>query len=281
MRVLLILLFFSPLLLSCNDEPPKGTPPEQIKRTSSPIKKKVVPLKFSKDLYKFPFKFEKTLSARHLFKLIAPKDTNFVFSPLSLEAALHLLMLTAKGNSLKKLAHFLNIKNTEALNELMRMQMSFQLISKKPNDPTEEGQLPIIDFGLGIVNHRKLNLKAEKVTEIKSLLDTYWAQYDFSKENKKALREINQWVETKTKNKIKELIPRIPNDTLLILLNTLYLKVSWEEGFKKDFTKKRPFKLKSGEKVLVDMMQRQSRLQTVVKDSFKAVKIDMDSIDLD
>ena len=44
---------------------------------------------------------------------------------------------------------------------------------------------------------------------------------------------INRWVETQTRDRIKDLIPagRITRDTRLVLANAIYLKAAWAEEF--------------------------------------------------
>jgi serine protease inhibitor len=63
---------------------------------------------------------------------------------------------------------------------------------------------------------------------------------------------INRWVEEQTKDRIKELVPKLPQAQAsmvrMILVNAIYFKGQWSEPFKKDHTKQEPFLAADGGK---------------------------------
>jgi serpin B len=65
---------------------------------------------------------------------------------------------------------------------------------------------------------------------------------------------INEWIASKTNNKIKNLIDAnsLREDTRLVLVNTLYFKGSWQIRF--DNSTREDFNLSNGETKKVDMM---------------------------
>lgn len=69
-------------------------------------------------------------------------------------------------------------------------------------------------------------------------------------------RNINQWVEDKTNNKIKDLIKpdALGPDTRMVLVNAIYFKGLWEHQFFKERTTTAPFYTSETEFVNVDMM---------------------------
>jgi len=78
-----------------------------------------------------------------------------------------------------------------------------------------------------------------------TLLQTFAAelqQVDFTKPE--TVKDINKWVSDKTENRINELISQgsLNATTMLLLVNALYLKVSWSKAFQKSNTKDLPFK---------------------------------------
>jgi serpin B len=81
-------------------------------------------------------------------------------------------------------------------------------------------------------------------------------QLDFAKQTEAARRTINDWVEDKTKQKIKELLKPGVLDrlTTLVLTNAIYFKGQWESRFKKEHTRDAPFTLLDGTKVNVPLM---------------------------
>jgi len=67
---------------------------------------------------------------------------------------------------------------------------------------------------------------------------------------------INTWVESKTNDKIKNLISpdSLSSDTRMVLVNAIYFKGFWQHQFKKDRTAKAPFYTSETDTVDVDMM---------------------------
>ncbi|MDI9396126.1 MAG: serpin family protein [Euryarchaeota archaeon] len=67
---------------------------------------------------------------------------------------------------------------------------------------------------------------------------------------------INEWVEDKTSDKIKDLLPEnsITADTRVIITNEIYFNRKWVFEFDKELTDKKPFYPSKGEKVSVDIM---------------------------
>jgi serpin B len=76
-------------------------------------------------------------------------------------------------------------------------------------------------------------------------------------DNVKAANEINQWVESKTNNKIKNLIePNMLSDsTRMAILNAVHFKKNWAVKFNEKSTKKKPFYVNPGKTVQVDFMR--------------------------
>ncbi len=79
---------------------------------------------------------------------------------------------------------------------------------------------------------------------------------DFGGNPEGARKTINAWVEKKTENKIKDLIPpkTFNSETNLVLTNAVYFKAEWLSKFKKRSTRERTFKLAGGKKVRAPTM---------------------------
>jgi serine protease inhibitor len=73
----------------------------------------------------------------------------------------------------------------------------------------------------------------------------------------KAANEINQWVESKTNNKIKNLIePKMLSyDTRMAIFNAVHYKKPWAIKFDEKNTKKGPFYVSPGKSVQVDFLR--------------------------
>jgi serpin B len=79
---------------------------------------------------------------------------------------------------------------------------------------------------------------------------------DFSQSTQSAA-EINGWVESKTNNKIKDLIKSdtLDSDTRMVLVNAIYFKGFWTYQFDPKNTFKAPFYLNEQDTVQVDFMK--------------------------
>jgi serpin B len=77
-------------------------------------------------------------------------------------------------------------------------------------------------------------------------------------DNVEAANEINQWVESKTNNKIKNLIDpsSLDDATGMVLLNAVHFKEGWETVFEEEWTGKSEFYLNDKDTVKVDFMMK-------------------------
>jgi serpin B len=71
-------------------------------------------------------------------------------------------------------------------------------------------------------------------------------------------KKINNWVENKTNQKIKELLQKgVFNEyTRIVIVNAIYFKSEWESIFQKELTKEEEFKIDEKNKILVKMMNK-------------------------
>ena len=76
---------------------------------------------------------------------------------------------------------------------------------------------------------------------------------DFAADPEGSRATINDWVEDKTNDKIKELLPQgsITDLTRLVLTNAIYFSAAWDEPFRASDTADRPFKLAGGQSISV------------------------------
>jgi serpin B len=86
---------------------------------------------------------------------------------------------------------------------------------------------------------------------------------------------INQWVEQKTEDKIKDLLPSgsVTPATRLVLTNAIYFKGDWQTQFEKATTQDEDFHLAAGGTVKAPLMHQSARLNYFNGGSFQAVAI--------
>jgi len=172
---------------------------------------------------------------------------NVILSPYSVAVALALASQGAEGNTyeeIKKGLHLTGDKQTIANN----FKSSFETLTKGIGNSTLSiANKVFVQEGRSI----KKSFNDVAVQSFKSEGETV----NFA-QSAEATDTINNWVEGKTNNKIKNLLS--PSDvnsgTRAVLVNAIYFKGNWEHKFHKDATRKEPFWVTPTESVEVDFM---------------------------
>ncbi|NXW77942.1 A1AT protein, partial [Hirundo rustica] len=175
-------------------------------------------------------------------------DRNIFFSPLSISTAFTMLSLGARSNTLRELYKGLAFNLTQM--EEQEIHEGFQHILQLLNDPHREAQL---NMGNALFIDNKVELLqnfSDRVTNF------YYAEAVSSnfQNPPEALREINKYVETKTHGKIVDLIKSLDEETVMILINYIFFKGSWERPFSNLSTTDGDFFLDAKKSVKVQMM---------------------------
>lgn len=184
-----------------------------------------------------------------VYKEIAKRQGNFIFSPLSIEVIFALTRAGAKGQTAQEFSDALNLPSDGVTKEALKNLL-----------PTSSNQ-----FELSTANKIYAGNGFKILDDFKVLAtESYKAgieNLDFS-QPKKAASKINQWVEKQTNNKIQKLInpDTLDATTKLVLVNALYFKGIWETPFK-GHARKEPFHISKTDVQLTTMM--------TVRDNFK------------
>ncbi|KAB0802230.1 hypothetical protein PPYR_04416 [Photinus pyralis] len=185
--------------------------------------------------------------ATDIYKQISKRNTeNFLICPLSAQIVLSLATVGARENSAKQLSNCLYLPN-----DSVKIQSIFQKLNNN-FDVTKPYQF-------SSANKIYLNNKCEIKSHYRDIaINTFKAgieNINFS-ETEKATKIINQWVESKTNSKIKDLIQKntIQSNTFAILVNALYFHGDWvnEFGYSGDY--KQDFYVSENETVSVNYM---------------------------
>lgn len=177
--------------------------------------------------------------------LPSPETDNAFISPLSVSMALGMLLNGAEGDVRQSILNTIDFKDytAEEVNEGFR-DLTKLLLSMDRK----------IIFGLAnSVWYRKdFTVKAQFSSVIENYYTGKVSGLDFANPASKDI--INSWVESKTNNRIKDLIRQINPDEVMFLVNAIYFKGDWTHQFDKSKTKKAPFTTLSGATTQVDMM---------------------------
>ena len=104
---------------------------------------------------------------------------------------------------------------------------------------------------------KSLTIEQEFLEGTKRFYNAEMALTDYQKDPEGARKEVNDWVENKTKENIKNLIPEgiINSSTELILVNAIYFKGIWQNEFDRRATRSKDFFVSKNEKAKVKMMK--------------------------
>ncbi|MBN1433070.1 MAG: serpin family protein [Methanomicrobiaceae archaeon] len=188
-----------------------------------------------------------------VYKKIASEnsgDDNLFLSPFSISSALALTYEGAKGETadqIKSVFHF--PENIDTLRN------GYLAVNTGINAGDPEYELEVANALWAEQTYRFLE-------DYINIADEYYSaettNLDFVNQPEQSRLTINGWVEEKTNDRIKNLIPQGMIDPLtrLVITNAIYFKGTWVLQFDENKTSEADFITPSGDIVKVDMMQR-------------------------
>ena len=219
-----------------------------------------------------------------LLKRTAKPDANALLSPYSIQSALVMGYAGADGITREEMAKVLHYPKDEAalhqsfaalrktLEEAMRQSAEFSESVRQYSATNDPLVLTIANrlFGQTGYQFRQAFLSL--------LNDSYAAPFepmDFKKDSALAARQINAWVETQTRQRIRNLVSEgaLNELTRLVLVNAIYLKAPWDKPFEISATKPGPFYLNGSQRIDVPTMNKRHELPFAQGDGFVAVSL--------
>ena len=155
-----------------------------------------------------------------LYKKLALKnpDTNIVFSPLSISAALAIVSLGAKGNTLEEILEGLNFNLTETPEA--DIHQGFGHLLQRLSHPGDQVQ---IRTGNALFVEKHLQILAEFKEKARALYHTEVFTANFQQPHE-AMKLINSYMSNQTQGKIKELVSDLDGNTSMVIVNELLFK---------------------------------------------------------
>ncbi|XP_027522112.1 leukocyte elastase inhibitor isoform X1 [Corapipo altera] len=177
---------------------------------------------------------------------------NVFFSPVSVSAALAMVLLGAKGNTeaqVLKTLHFDKVEDIHSRFQTLTMDIN------RSNAPY------LLRLASRLFGEKSYSFLPDFLTNTRKLYGADLATVDFLQACDEARKEINQWVEQKTEGKIPDLLSEgsVDNSTRLVLVNAIYFKGNWAEKFKEADTTDMPFQLSKKERKTVKMMYQKNK----------------------
>ncbi|KAL6987554.1 hypothetical protein U1Q18_013300 [Sarracenia purpurea var. burkii] len=195
------------------------------------------------------------------------KDSNFVFSPLSIHVLLSLVAAGSKGPTRDQLLSFLKSKSVDDLNSLSSQFITLVLADGGPRGG------PRLSFANGVWIDQSLPLKPSFRHVVDTVYKSASHHVDFQTKADEVTKEVNSWAEKETNGLVKVLLPSgsVDNSTMLILANALYYRGEWNEKFDASKTKDHDFHLLNGSSVQVPFMTSKKKQLVSAFDGFKVL----------
>ncbi|XP_066247830.1 antichymotrypsin-2-like isoform X2 [Euwallacea similis] len=182
---------------------------------------------------------------KQLYNVLAQKPGNVFFSPISAHAVLSMAYQGADGTTRAAFGKTLGVSDH------LEAAVGYQDVMKHLNNVSDVQLL--MANKVYIMEGCALNPTFKEVTEKNFFSEVQSLNFSQSEASAKT---INQWVEDKTQEKIKDLItPDLLNSaTRLVLVNAIYFKGTWASKFNKELTQKEKFYLNDNDTIEVQMM---------------------------
>jgi serpin B len=194
--------------------------------------------------------------AINLYSQYKSEEGNIFFSPFSISTAMAMVYEGAEGKTAKEIKSVFGFPKYD---NSRRNQYSDLLseINKKDKE-----------YALNTANALWAEQDFQFLDEYLTTVEEYYkgktTNLDFKNEPDSSRLIINNWVEDKTNNKIKDLFPvgSINSLTRLVLTNAIYFKAKWLTQFDADKTSDEYFRVNPDENIEVPMMQPTSQKST-------------------
>ncbi|XP_043117306.1 leukocyte elastase inhibitor-like [Puntigrus tetrazona] len=147
---------------------------------------------------------------------------------------------------------------TQAVQTEEQIHSSFNKLTSELNKP---GAPYVLSLANRLYGEQSYQFVEKFLNDAKRYYDAGLEEVDFKKKSEAARVDINKWVEKKTQEKIKDLLPQgsIDSMTKLVLVNAIYFKGNWEKKFPKEATRDGQFRLNKTQTKPVKMMHQKSK----------------------
>lgn len=193
------------------------------------------------------------------------KNNNFAISPLSIQLALYMVYNGAEGETQTEIGKLLRVANLD----MDTLNAKVQSLMKYFNNLISKGNLDI--HNALFYDESRVELAENYVDKLKKYFDAYQSDLNFG--DPSAVASINEWVQDKTYDKIKEVIQTISDQEVLFLINALYLKADWVNGFLVETTADRPFFTMEGKEISIPTMHRTMGVEQLTKDGYQIARL--------
>src|SRR3989339_1035798 len=185
-----------------------------------------------------------------LYSKYRTEDGNIFLSPYSISTALAMTYEGAKGKTAREMQAVLYLPENA---ELRR-----SVISQMYEDINRDDKKYKLSTANALWAQESFKFRKDYFDVVQNYYGGSATNLDFVRNAEASRLVINEWVEKRTNDKIKDLIPSgaLTADTKLVLTNAIYFKGEWVKQFNKNDTKEQDFRVAPDKNVKVPMMQR-------------------------
>ncbi|XP_064482058.1 intracellular coagulation inhibitor 1-like isoform X1 [Ornithodoros turicata] len=171
-----------------------------------------------------------------LLKRLPVNQEHVFFSPYSLSVALAMLYHGARGVSEKELSRVLGYEAAGLTRKdvLKGTELLLQELDRHDENIT-------LEVANAVLVPPKFPVVHAYAEDIENIFEAFFKIVDFGTDTERALAELNGWAKNKTRGKISSLVDALSEDTVMALLNAVYFKAAWKNGFDDKSTLKLPF----------------------------------------
>jgi serpin B len=202
-----------------------------------------------------------------LYQRVRRTPGNLVISPASITTALTMTWAGARGETAEQMRTVLHLDGTpeEVMATSGQLSRSLQDPARPITFRIANRLFPQTSYPL--LPHYQERVMAAFGAPVESL--------DFAGATEPSRLHINQWVESQTEKRIKDLIPSggINPVTRLVLVNAIYFLGSWLERFRPEATHSAPFHVSGSETKDVPTMNQTGEYRVVSRDGLTAVEL--------
>ncbi len=205
--------------------------------------------------------------AAGLYGQVSKSEGNVFFSPESISTALALAYAGARGETASEMASTLHFSLPAD-----KLHPAMGALLKGLNAEHPGYQLRVANALWAEQNYKFLD---DYLNLTKADYDAGLQKVDFEKAHEAARATINAWVEKKTENRIRDLLPpgSVSPDTRLVLTNAIYFKGDWATPFPKAATTVEDFHVASESAVKAPLMHLHEKFSYFESGGFKAIAL--------
>ncbi|MFS0727024.1 serpin family protein [Paenibacillus sp. 1P07SE] len=193
-----------------------------------------------------------------------PQD-NDTISPVSIATALSMTMNGAATDTLTEMEQALHSTDRTAEARNLGYEVLADLL-------THSGKGAQVSLANSLWMREPLQFKDDFLTKNQSHYNTEMTSLNFADDD--ATKRINSWVREQTAGKIQQMFEHpIDDETILLLLNTVYFKGTWQQEFKPESTRTGSFTTAAGQQQDVSMMHNGGYFSYVQADGMQMIRL--------